>query len=83
MKVEQRLHERLARWLNAPSTNDIALVKYTSEALSFVAFGLDWKSGDQVECLPRGPGIRFSPHFYAQSRVIDEIAAIVRQIAKL
>ncbi|MFK3973616.1 aminotransferase class V-fold PLP-dependent enzyme [Pseudomonas sp. NPDC087358] len=48
MKVEQRLRERLARLLNAPSTDDIALVKNTSEALSFVAFGLDWKSGDQV-----------------------------------
>jgi len=59
MKVEQRLRERLARSLNAPSTDDVALVKYTSEALSFVAFGLDWKSGDQVACLPRGPGIAF------------------------
>lgn len=48
MKVEQRLRERLARLLNAPSTDDIALVKNTSEALSFVAFGLDWKNGDNV-----------------------------------
>ncbi len=48
MKVEQRLRERLARLLNAPSIDDIALVKNTSEALSFVAFGLDWKAGDNV-----------------------------------
>jgi selenocysteine lyase/cysteine desulfurase len=48
MKVEQRLRERLARVLNAPSTDDIALVKNTSQALSFVAFGLDWKAGDNV-----------------------------------
>jgi selenocysteine lyase/cysteine desulfurase len=48
MKVEQRLRERLARLLNVPSTDDIALVKNTSEALSFVAFGLDWKAGDNV-----------------------------------
>ncbi|MFY1664312.1 aminotransferase class V-fold PLP-dependent enzyme [Pseudomonas sp. Pseu.R1] len=48
MKVEQRLRGRLARLMNAPSTDDIALVKNTSEALSFVAFGLDWKSGDNV-----------------------------------
>jgi selenocysteine lyase/cysteine desulfurase len=34
--------------LNAPSTYDIALVKNTSQALSYVAFGLDWKSGDKV-----------------------------------
>jgi cysteine desulfurase / selenocysteine lyase len=48
MKAERRLRERLVRLLNAPSTDDIALVKNTSEALSFVAFGLDWKSGDNV-----------------------------------
>lgn len=48
MIVEQRLRERLMRLLNAPSTDDIALVKNTSEALSFVAFGLEWKSGDQI-----------------------------------
>lgn len=48
MKVEQRLRERLATLLNAPSTDDIALVKNTSEALSFVAFGLSWSPGDQV-----------------------------------
>lgn len=48
LQVEKRLRERLARLLNASGTADIALVKNTSEALSFVAFGLDWKSGDQV-----------------------------------
>lgn len=48
MLMEQRLRERLQRLINAPSTDDIALVKNTSEALSFVAFGLDWQSGDQI-----------------------------------
>ncbi|WP_277588181.1 aminotransferase class V-fold PLP-dependent enzyme [Pseudomonas chlororaphis] len=48
MALEQRLRERLMRLLNAPSTDDIALVKNTSEALSFVAFGLPWKQGDQI-----------------------------------
>ncbi|MFK0087694.1 aminotransferase class V-fold PLP-dependent enzyme [Pseudomonas sp. NPDC090755] len=48
MTVEQRLRERLMRLTNAPSTDDIALVKSTSEALSFVAFGLDWHAGDQI-----------------------------------
>lgn len=46
--IESRLRQRLARLLNAPSSEDIALVKNTSEALSFVAFGLDWRPGDQV-----------------------------------
>ncbi|RWU17903.1 aminotransferase [Pseudomonas alkylphenolica] len=48
MAMEQRLRERLMRLTNAPSTDDIALVKNTSEALSFVAFGLDWQAGDQI-----------------------------------
>ena len=48
LKTEQRLRERLQRLLNAPACGDIALVKNTSEALSFVAFGLDWRAGDQV-----------------------------------
>lgn len=48
MSMEQRLRERLQRLVNAPSTDDIALVKNTSEALSFVAFGLDWKAGDRI-----------------------------------
>ena len=48
MKLEQRLRQRLKRLLNAPSVGDIALVKNTSEALSFVAFGLDWRPGDRI-----------------------------------
>lgn len=48
LQVEQRLRARLTRLLNAPSTADVALVKNTSEALSFVAFGLDWRAGDQA-----------------------------------
>ncbi|NER59127.1 aminotransferase class V-fold PLP-dependent enzyme [Pseudomonas sp. MAFF212428] len=48
MAMEQRLRERLMRLTNAPSTDDIALVKNTSEALSFVAFGLNWQHGDQI-----------------------------------
>src|SRR5690606_41529745 len=46
LKVEQRLRERLRRLLNAPASGDIALVKNTSEGLSFIAFGLDWRAGD-------------------------------------
>jgi cysteine desulfurase/selenocysteine lyase len=47
-RTEQRLRERLMRLLNAPSVDDIALVKNTSEGLSFVAYGLDWQPGDAV-----------------------------------
>lgn len=48
LQLKQRLRQRLTRLLNAPSGADVALVKNTSEALSFVAFGLDWRAGDQV-----------------------------------
>ncbi len=48
LAVERRLRERIRRLLNAPSTEDIALVKNTSEALSFVAQGLEWRAGDNV-----------------------------------
>ena len=48
VKVENELRERLARLINAPAADDIALLKNTSEALSVVAHGLDWQAGDQV-----------------------------------
>lgn len=48
LTVERSLRQRLKRLLNAPSSGDVALVKNTSEALSFVAFGLDWKRGDRI-----------------------------------
>lgn len=48
LTMESRLRARLARLLNAPAISDVALVKNTSEALSFVAFGLDWNAGDQI-----------------------------------
>ncbi len=46
--LEDELRRRLAQLVNAPSPDDIALVKNTSEALSFVAYGLDWQAGDNV-----------------------------------
>lgn len=45
---ETRLREQLAGLLNASSSDDIALVKNTSEALSFVAAGIDWQPGDEI-----------------------------------
>lgn len=48
LAVEQRLRERLARMINAPAATDIALVKNTSEGLSIVSQGLDWRDGDEV-----------------------------------
>ncbi|MGF1644505.1 MAG: aminotransferase class V-fold PLP-dependent enzyme [Thiotrichales bacterium] len=48
LAAEQGLRERLARLINADSSDTIALLKNTSEALSVVAFGLPWHDGDSV-----------------------------------
>lgn len=48
LATERRLRERLADLLGAPSPDDIALVKNTSEGLSILAQGLDWRPGDNV-----------------------------------
>lgn len=48
LKVEARLKQQLAELVNASTVNEIALVKNTSEALSFVAYGLDWAKGDNI-----------------------------------
>lgn len=48
LKKERELRAQLQALLNAPSTEDIALVKNTSEALSFVAYGLEWQPGDNI-----------------------------------
>jgi len=46
--TESRLREQLRSLVNAAGTEEIALLKNTSEALSVVAYGLDWKAGDTV-----------------------------------
>ena len=41
--VEKELRDQLRQLLNAPSADDIALLKNTSEGLSVVAYGLPWQ----------------------------------------
>src|SRR5690606_19621717 len=48
LATEARLREQLQRLVNAPSSDDISLLKNTSEGLSVIAAGLDWQSGDRV-----------------------------------
>lgn len=48
LAVEQRLRERLQRLIDARSPDEIALLKNTSEGLSVIAHGLDWRPGDNV-----------------------------------
>ena len=45
---ENRLRRQAGELINAPSVDDIALLKNTSEALSVVASGIRWKRGDNV-----------------------------------
>lgn len=53
LQTEQRLRARLRTLLGARSTDEIALVKNTSEGLSLVAFGLPWAAGDSVVGIAR------------------------------
>lgn len=48
LAVEQRLRQRLQRLIGARSPDEVALLKNTSEGLSVIAHGLDWKRGDNV-----------------------------------
>ncbi len=48
LNKEAELRSQLQTLLQAPSADDIALVKNTSEALSFVAYGLTWQAGDNI-----------------------------------
>ena len=48
MEIESELRKMMCKLINVPSPDDIALLKNTSEALSVVAFGLNWKTGDNI-----------------------------------
>jgi selenocysteine lyase/cysteine desulfurase len=48
LAVESRLRAQLRTLIHAPSDDDIALLKNTSEALSVVAYGLQWRPGDSI-----------------------------------
>jgi selenocysteine lyase/cysteine desulfurase len=48
IRNETCLRNKLARLINAPSSDDIALLKSTSEGLSFIAYGLAWNEGDNI-----------------------------------
>ena len=50
---EDELRRGLVELTGAGSTDDIALLKNTTEGICTVAFGLDWKPGENV-VLPRG-----------------------------
>jgi cysteine desulfurase/selenocysteine lyase len=48
LRREMELRQRLAELIQAPSSEEIALLKSTSEGLSVIAYGLHWKPGDNI-----------------------------------
>lgn len=48
LEVETQTRQFLAKLINAPAADDIALLKNTSEGLSLIAYGLDWQNGDNI-----------------------------------
>lgn len=48
LEKEAECREQLRQLINAPSTDDIALLKNTSEGLSVIAHGLAWRRGDNI-----------------------------------
>jgi len=48
MKTEQQLKQKLALLINANSTDEIAILKNTSEGLSLIAQGLSFSAGDNI-----------------------------------
>ncbi len=48
MKTEQQLKQKLVQLINAESTDEIAILKNTSEGLSLIAQGLPFNAGDNI-----------------------------------
>lgn len=48
LQTEQNLRKQLQALLNAASVSEIALQKNTSEALSVIAYGINWQAGDEI-----------------------------------
>jgi len=48
LNTESDLRKKLQSLINAPSWQDIALLKSTSEALSVVAYGIQWNAGENI-----------------------------------
>jgi len=48
IKTEAELKKQLTTLINAKSSDEISLLKNTSEALSVIAYGIDWQAGDNI-----------------------------------
>jgi len=66
LETEQQLRARLAKLINTHDTDEITLAKSTSEALSIIAYGIDWQAGDEVI---------ISSHEFPSNRIVWESLA--------
>lgn len=66
LETEKQLRHRLAKLINTPNTDEISLAKSTSEALSIIAYGINWQAGDEVI---------ISNHEFPSNRIIWESLA--------
>ena len=48
LQTEQQLKQKLAVLINASSTDEIAILKNTSEGLSLISQGLSFNAGDNI-----------------------------------
>ena len=92
-QVENALQERmqylLEGLLRTPGAH-LHSAKERQQRAGILTFSLDnWENQtlfeqlkqQQVICAQRGAGIRLSPHFYTDYRVIDDTLALLRQLA--
>ncbi len=76
LETEHHLREQLRSLINARSTDEIALLKNTSEGLSFVASGLSWSRGDNiVTCAEEFPSNRIP------WQALSERGVLLREVA--
>jgi len=66
LDTEQTLRNRLCKLLNTLDTSEISLSKSTSEALSIIAYGIDWHEGDEIV---------ISNHEFPSNRIVWESLA--------
>ncbi|MCY1298460.1 hercynylcysteine sulfoxide lyase [compost metagenome] len=91
--VANALHERM-QWLQDGLEQIAGLQLHSprnpARRAGILTFSLDgWDTqelfgqlkAEQVVCAQRGNGVRFSPHFYTESRVIEETLALLTQLA--
>jgi cysteine desulfurase/selenocysteine lyase len=76
LKKEQDLRTKLARLIGSKHQECVALVKNTSEALSLVAYGLDWQIGDIVLISDK----EFPSNRIVWESLVDKFGVIVKQV---